>query len=46
MPEGNEGGLKMTKSCGKRLVIKFTDYPPKGDKFRLRIEGKVRMDVR
>ena len=46
MPEGNEGGLKMAKSCGKRLVIKFTDYPPKGAKSRLRVERKVRMDVR
>ena len=46
MPEGNEGGPKMTKSCGKRLVIKFTDYPPKGGKSRLRVERKVRMDVR
>ena len=46
MPEGSEGELRMTKSCGKRLVIKFTDYPPKGDKSRLRVERKVRMDVR
>ena len=46
MPEGSEGGLRMTKSWGKRFVIKFTDYPPKGNKSRLRVERKVRMDGR